>query len=242
MDENEKDNAGAHSGHRQRLIDKFLLSPDSLTAHELTELLLFYAIPRKNVNEVAHSLINVFGNVTNILNAEEEDLLNIDGIGKNAAAYIKLIAKLIEVTQNEKLGDLKIYSLESVKPLLINLYRNAKTEIFTAFYLSRQDKIINRQTFTSGSKNSVSFSLDELGRGIYINKPYAVVIAHNHCSGICKPSYNDDVTTEKLYMLFQLNGVNFYDHLIIAGNSVFSYHFDGNRLDGIKNKVNSKLL
>ena len=84
-----------HDGHRKRLKNRFLNSPESFEDHELLELILFYAIPRKNTNETAHKLLNRFGSVKGILDASTEALCEIDDIGPNSALYIKAIASLI---------------------------------------------------------------------------------------------------------------------------------------------------
>ena len=84
-----------HDGHRERLKKRFLNSPDSFENHELLELILFYAIPRKNTNETAHKLLNRFGSVKRILDANIEALVEVEDIGPNVALYIKAIAKLL---------------------------------------------------------------------------------------------------------------------------------------------------
>ena len=80
-----------HEGHRKRMIDKLLSDPNVLSDHELLEILLFYAIPRKNVNETAHNLLDALGNLQNVFSCDHESLADIDGIGDRSAALFVLI-------------------------------------------------------------------------------------------------------------------------------------------------------
>lgn len=80
-----------HAGHRERLKNKFLrFGAEALEEHELLELLLFYAIPQKDTNPIAHNLINRFGSVAGVLKAEPKELTEVSGIGMHAATLLKL--------------------------------------------------------------------------------------------------------------------------------------------------------
>ena len=84
---------GVHSGHRQRMKTRFLTGGlDSFRDHEVFELILFYAIPRRDVNELSHRLIERFGSLKGVFDADFDDLCSVDGIGENVATLIKLIA------------------------------------------------------------------------------------------------------------------------------------------------------
>ena len=84
-----------HIGHRERLRRRLMsYGADALCEHELIELLLFYALPRINTNELAHSLINEFGTLNNILNASADELTRVKGVGSSAAEFIRLVAEM----------------------------------------------------------------------------------------------------------------------------------------------------
>ena len=84
-----------HAGHRQRLRGQFLKNgPDSLYPHQLLELLLFYAIPQKDTNGLAHSLINRFGSLSAVLDASPEELMSVKGVGRNTAILIKAASEV----------------------------------------------------------------------------------------------------------------------------------------------------
>ena len=81
-----------HEGHRDRLRDRFLAEGlDNFTQVQVLELLLFYCIPRKDTNEVAHRLLQRFGSISQVLETRVEDLEKVDGIGHNAAVFLSLL-------------------------------------------------------------------------------------------------------------------------------------------------------
>ena len=229
-----------HENHRQRLREKFLKNPDALNKHELLELLLFYAIPRKNVNPLAHQLLDKFGSVNGVLSASANELLSVDGMGESTSAFITTLGKLLDVVAEEEMQEgLKLFNLENVKKYLIKFFSNYDKEVFYAFFLSKTEKVIAKVSYTSDKVDEINFLLSEFSRSFASVKPYAVVVAHNHPSGNPEPSKKDDSATEKMYLMFSLNGVKLYDHVIVAGNKIYSYSSDG-RLAKIASSVNSK--
>ena len=232
-------NTNLHENHRQRIKERFLKSPESLNKHELLELLLFYAIPRRNVNPDAHRLLDKFGSINAILNASPNELISVDGIGENTATFLKTINSLITLISQEKQDAIKLYNLSSVKDYLIHFFSNYNNEVFYAFLLSKTEKIISKIQFTSGKIDEINFLASEFNKAFANTNPYAVVIAHNHPSGNPEPSKKDDATTEKLYLSFALSGVKLYDHVIVGGNKIYSYKTDG-RLYEIMASVNKK--
>lgn len=226
-----------HKDHRKRLRERFDKDPDGFTKHELLELLLFYAIPRRNVNPVAHKLLAKYGSIKNVLHADGNDLAEVDGIGDSAATYLNLIGKLLDVVADEKQDETKIYRFDDIKVYLLNLFKGATAEQFCAIYLSKNERILFKEVYTDNDRNGVSVDMIPFSRSFSNVKPYAVVIAHNHPSGNPAPSVRDDTATEKLAMLFSLNNVRLYDHLIVSASDVFSYRMDG-RLDKIIRSAN----
>ena len=226
-----------HKEHRKRLRERFDKDPGGFTKHELLELLLFYAIPRRNVNPVAHKLLAKYGSVKNVLRADGKDLAEVDGIGESAATYLNLIGKLLDVVADEKQDETKIYRFDDIKIYLLNLFKAATAEQFCAIYLSKNERILFKEVYTDNDKNGVSVDMIPFSRSFSNVKPYAVVIAHNHPSGNPAPSVRDDTATEKLAMLFSLNNVRLYDHLSVGATDVFSYRMDG-RLDKIIRSAN----
>ena len=80
-----------HSGHRERMAEKFIIAPNAMLDHEVLEMLLFYVIPRKDTNKLAHRLIRVFGSLQNVLDRTPKELMMVDGVGKRTAVFLSLI-------------------------------------------------------------------------------------------------------------------------------------------------------
>lgn len=148
-----------HKEHRKRLRERFDKDPGGFTKHELLELLLFYAIPRRNVNPVAHKLLAKYGSVKNVLRADGKDLAEVDGIGESAATYLNLIGKLLDVVADEKQDETKIYRFDDIKIYLLNLFKAATAEQFCAIYLSKNERILFKEVYTDNDKNGVSVDM-----------------------------------------------------------------------------------
>ena len=91
-----------HAGHRDRMYDKLLNSPDSLSEHEYLEVLLFSFIPRKNTNPIAHKLLRTFGSLSGVFNASAKELMTVDGIGKSVATKIVAVGKIFQRVKDKK--------------------------------------------------------------------------------------------------------------------------------------------
>lgn len=224
-----------HEGHRSRMIDKVVENVDLLSDHEILEVLLFYAIPRKNVNEIAHKLLDSFGSLKNVLAADAYSLMCVDGVGKSTAAFFVSLSKCFSRVQNEKDKLPEIYSFESCKRQLISAFKNASEEKFLALFLDRNGKIILRKIFSSHSGFMVDINLDELIKGTLVKKPHSIVVCHNHLSGNVTPSFSDDRATEKICISLRLNNIILYDHIIVSDEKFYSYRADGKLESIIKN-------
>lgn len=214
-----------------------LNSPDSLEPHEVLEVLLFYCIPRKNVNEVAHELLKRNnGSLKNVLQADMQVLAGIKGIGENTACFLKTLNKVYELVRQEEGAVDKITCPYDAKREVQKIFDNATKELFAIIYLSKGGTILGKTVLTSNKQDCVNLDLNEIGRQIFIHKPQTVLIAHNHMSENVQPSRADDEATKKIGALLSLSGVGFYDHLIFGINTCYSYHAEG-RLDELLSQV-----
>ena len=228
-----------HDGHRKRLRDKFKTGKESFKEHELLELLLSYSIPRKDTNALAHSLINEFGSLKGVLNADAELLSSVDGVGDNSACFLSLVGYVSKLINKKTIDNKKMSTISDAKDNLPEIFSGYNHEVFFIIYLDKNNKILNTSMIDSNKKNAVLLDFTEITKGILVNKPDSIIVAHNHFSKYPKPSDADDDATKKIYTLLKLYKVNFYDHLIVSGNEVYSYYYD-NRLQKIKEQVDSK--
>lgn len=99
-----------HEGHRERLKNRFLTSSlDNFEPHNILELLLFYSIPRQDTNEIAHALLDRFGSLKGVFDADFSELIKIKGIKENSATLIKLIPQISRAYMFEEINKEKIF-------------------------------------------------------------------------------------------------------------------------------------
>lgn len=213
-----------HGGHRERLRKKFLMSDiDSFEDHEILELALFYAIPRKNTNNIAHGLLNKFGSVSAVFDAPINTLKEVDGIGDNAALFIKLICSLTRLYHEKKYSpDKKCLSIEEINKLLVRKFIGRNEEAVAIVLLDAKGKILFDGIINKGSVNGVDLYVRKIIELITLYNASSLIIAHNHPSGIAVPSPNDLRSTEKIYDLLHTMSVSLLDHIIVADNDYIS--------------------
>ena len=116
---------GIHDGHRGKMRQRFLKSGlEAFADHEALELLLYYAIPRRDTNPIAHALMDRYGSLPAVLSAPVEDLKKVEGIGENAAVLLKLVPQLQQkarLTEAERV----LNSSEKAGEFLLHLDRKS---------------------------------------------------------------------------------------------------------------------
>ncbi len=226
-----------HAGHRERMIEKFLKSPLAFSDHEILEVLLFYAIPRKNTNDIAHRLLKTFGTIEKVFTASSDELKSVNGIGDKAATEIMVIGRLIDIVSKKELLDERLSTLAELKEVLIEYFYGIRDEKFLLILLDAKYKVITKITFSDKNREQVTADIPEIAKAFALHKPTFAVISHNHPSGNIEPSKEDDATTQKIDVLCNIHCVKLIDHVIVSGDAVYSYHHD-NRLDEIKKQTN----
>lgn len=232
-----------HEGHRSRMYEK-LKRGDSLYEHELLEILLFNAYPRRNTNPIAHTLLKTFGNIKGVLSAEIDELCTVDGVGESVALYLKCIGRCVlqdAVSEAAAVAVLKSY--EDFQNFVKLRFRGKAEEVLELYCLEKNGQIKKIFTYSTNETNQVEVDADRVSRVISTVKPYAMLIAHNHLSGSSFPSENDDNFTGAVQLMCSINNVNLQDHCIYASdNNIYSYFLSG-KIDEIKKNYSyDKLL
>ncbi len=214
------DNKGIHDGHRQRLKNKFLEHGfDGFEPHNILELLLFYSIPRKDTNEIAHRLLNRFGTLKNVFNAEFDELITVDGISENSATLIKMIPKITREYMDYSLKEGAIFdTANKIGEYFVNKYIGEKNEIVYAMLLSNKFELLAVVKVHEGSVNSSSISTRKIMDAAIKHNAAAIVLAHNHPDGKICPSMSDINTTAQLMSAFRAMEIEIIEHFVVAGN------------------------
>ena len=216
-----------HEGHRERMLKKLENYADALNEHELLEILLYFCIPRVNTNPVAHRLLESFGSIENVFDADIERLKTVEGVGPSVAAFLRTLGIFFDKYKKAKSPALPEKYDGLFEDYLRGYYRDYTYEQLTVFFLDEKKKILFCKSFTSKKEDSVHVSPPEITKCIGNHACYGVILAHNHIGASAKPSEDDDSFTKQCEMLLSINNVRLFDHLIVAGDEVYSYYKSG---------------
>lgn len=219
---------GTHNGHRQRLKTEFLARPDSFPDHKLLELLLFYANPRSDTNPLAHELIDRFGSLAGVLDATPEELQKVKGVGEHAAVLFKAVKEfsgryLAVRTQVDGIAR----NARDYYALLRPYFFGARNEMLCLLCLDGKHKVLGIRRLGEGNVNAVSITTRLIAEAALSLNASAVVLAHNHVSGIALPSDEDVATTNSLAPILSTLGIDLTDHLIFVDDDMVSLRDSG---------------
>ena len=216
-----------HDGHKQRLRDKAKYDIDALTDHEVLELLLNYTVVRSNMNPVAHSLMNKFGSLSAVLNAEEESLLEDDGVGKVTASFISLLPSIINRynLSSAKQNCLSDWNTDTCVDYFAKVYASSVREELYVVFLDKRNKFIAIENVAHGDIDSVGIDCKEITRKAIRYKAKRVILAHNHLSGSAIPSNADKESTKALVRHLSMIDVAVVEHIIISSNDYYSFRY-----------------
>lgn len=214
---------GLHDGHRQRLIQRFLEEDlDNFEPHNVLELLLFYAIPRKDTNELAHVLIDTFGSLKGVFDAPYEELVKVNGIGSNAAALLKLIPSLTRTYYSSDARGMILDTSEKSGEYFLPYYIGQTEEVVRLACLDAGGKVISNQILHRGSANAAEVNIRKIVNIALRNNAMGVILAHNHPGGLPLPSEEDVATTKSIREALIPMGILLMDHIIVAGQDYVS--------------------
>jgi len=215
---------GIHDGHRERLKERFAeYGLDHFSDLNALELLLFYAIPRRDTNPIAHELLNKFGSLDAVLSASEQELTEVPGVGRNAAILIRLMPQIVKKSQVSKASEIRtIRNSTDAGKYLLPRFMNEKDEVVYMMCLDSKRSVICCLEMGRGVVNAVDTNLRRMVETALKYKATSVIIAHNHPSGIALPSREDDYFTDRLYKALETIGIRLEDHLIIVGDDFVS--------------------
>ena len=215
---------GVHDGHRERLrksyLEHGLMSMNDINA---LELLLFYALPRRDTNEIAHHLLSRFGSLDGVFSASVEDLCEVDGIGEYAAALITLIPQIMKKSRLSGTREVRqICTTEDAGRYLLPWFMNETEEVVYLLCLDSKRAVICCAEMGRGVVNSVDANIRRMVEKALKARACSVILAHNHPNGIAIPSREDDIFTRALYNAMETVGIRLEDHIIVADEDYIS--------------------
>ena len=211
-----------HAGHRDRLRKRFLEEGlDAFKPHEILELLLFYTIPRKDTNELAHRLLNHFHcSFPAVMEASYEELMEVKGISSNSACLIKLLLPVFRYYEIEraKLNASVLDTPRRRKAYAEVLFQGCVHERLYCICLSPAKKVLRTLLLGEGSFNSVTVPAIKVISQVAAQHADAVILAHNHPNGVAVFSTEDYEYTIYLKKALDTIDVKIDDHVLVTEN------------------------
>lgn len=197
---------------------------DSISDVNLLEYLLFYSIPRKNTNEIAHRLLDAFGSLNGVFNATYDRLLEVEGMGESSALLISLVPGVCKRYVESGYGKKNNLSdPEDVFDYVKTKFYGERKEVFYVICLDAVGNLINCIKLAEGLPETVSFDRRAVLETALRVKADTVIFAHNHPNGVAAPSREDVDTTSEFVTLLRKVGIRLADHIIVAGEDTFSF-------------------
>lgn len=222
-----------HDGHRQRLKERFLRDGlDGFTEIQMLELLLFYAIPVKDTNPLAHALLDRFGSLAKVLDAPLDKLMEVNGIKDHAATLIKLTKDLSRCYEVSKAKEEKcLPTIEDCGDYLKPFFKGRKNETVFLLSLDAKLKVLDCREVGEGSVNSANVPIRRVVEMALEAGASSVILAHNHPSGIALPSGEDIQTTRRMATALSAVEIALVDHIVVADDDYVSMVQSGYRFD-----------
>jgi len=214
----------SYLGHRERIKAKFVQNGlDGFMDHEVLELLLTYAIPRKDTKPIAWELISKFGSISGVLDAKIEDLITVKGVGKESALYLKVIRAAFKKYTYDivKKADV-IKSPEDVANYCRASLAGGADEVFEVIYLTIRNTVIGTEVLSVGVVDRASVSPRKIIEGALKAKAVGIVLVHNHPSGDPEASREDISFTDEVVKAAKVMGILVHDHIIVARSGYYS--------------------
>ena len=213
-----------HSGHRQRLLASYLRG--GLTAFsdvEALELLLGYAISRRDVNPIAHALLKEFGDLSRVLDAPIAQLVRVHGVGERSAVLIRLVGELWRKSENSRFENkVVLRSTQELGEYLASRSAGLREERGWLLSLDAKCKVIECRELCRGAVNAVNLPFRKLAEAALMANASTVVLAHNHTTGTMIPSLDDLEYTRDAVRALRLVDVILTDHMILCDGNYLS--------------------
>jgi DNA repair protein RadC len=226
IEENKMD---VNKGHRQRLKDRFISSPESLPDYEILELILFNALPRRDVKPYAKTLLSKFGGLFNLINIDETKLRSLDTPLPDSVSYqFKLIKELSKRLLKENISDKPLLNnITLVNDYLRTTIGGSSIEQFRILYLNSKNHLIADETMNSGTIDQTTVYPREILKKSIFYDAAAIIIAHNHPSGVATPSKADVMVTHQIVAACKTIDVVVHDHIIVSPKQIYSFKSEG---------------
>lgn len=214
---NTQESKNLHEMHRSRMRTRFCTTgAESLQDHELLEVLLYYALPRRDTNALAHEMLKRFGRLDKLFNASLEELIQINGIGERTAILLKTVFECHRRIENTVGPEQELQLYDQIGEYLVKMYTGIQVEQMILLILDKKGHIVRTIQISEGTLDMVAVNKRKIVSSSLSASATFVVLAHNHPSGILVPSFEDKSITMELDELLKTLDIVLLDHFIIA--------------------------
>jgi len=215
--------------HRQRLRARFMAGgATAMPEYELLELILFRAIPRRDVKPLAHALMARFGDFNRVITAPEARLRDVSGVGDAVITELKIIEAAAHRMARSKIMQTQVLSSwDALLDYCHTTMAHRETEQFRVLYLDRKNVLIGDEEQAKGTVDHVPVYPREVAKRALELNASALILVHNHPSGDPTPSQSDIEMTQRIQAACDALGITLHDHLIIGKSRELSFRADG---------------
>lgn len=214
-----------HAGHRLRLKARFLKEGlETFEEHQILELLLFYVVPQKDTNEMAHALLDKFGSIARVMDAPIKELMVVPGIGEHAVTLLKLIPQISSVYEESRFENMvELPSIRAAADYVRKLFIGKAYEQMVLVCLDKQMHLLGAPIIHHGTVDEITVYPRMVVETAINYHAVSVILAHNHPGGSLTPSDSDLKVTRTLMRALDGVGIQTFDHIIVAGKEYFSF-------------------
>ncbi len=212
-------------GHRARMRQRLLKAgPDALADHEMLEMILFVALPRRDTKPIARDLLTRFRNFSGVIGAPEAELRTVEGLGEAGAAAIKLIqAAALRMMRHDLATQPVLSTWDRLTDYLMAAMGQERTEQFRVLFLDGRNRLLADEVQGTGTINHAPAYPREVVRRCLELHATAVVLAHNHPSGDPTPSREDVALTAEIARAAATMGIAIHDHVVVGRGKFLSF-------------------
>ena len=224
--------SGLYDNHRKRMRFRYRhYGLDNFDDFEVLEMLLFYCYPRRDTNQIAHSMISAFGSLDNLLDADIDTLMERLGCTESIAAFLNMLPKVAHrYFHNKWSPGVVINNEKKAGEYAIDLFIGSSVEKFYVLCFNKKMKLINTVLISEGVVDETSPYPRKIVSAAIHNNATKLLLTHNHPGGLLSPSKPDIETTRVMCECLATINIPVIDHIIVAGDQYYSFAAKGSRL------------
>ena len=215
--------------HRARMRHRLLTGgPEALADHELLEMALFLALPRRDTKPIAYRLLARFGSFARTIAAPAGEIAAVDGMGEASAAALKLVqAAAIRLARAEIASAPVLSNWDALTGYLTAVMARERVEQVRVLYLDNRNRLLADEAQSRGTVNHTPVYPREVVRRALELQATALILTHNHPSGDPRPSADDIAMTRQVVEAARTMSITVHDHVIIGGSGWLSFRAEG---------------